>query len=65
VSLEERIETDILEISADYILTRYPSLSELAPFKQYTLDIASEKVSAAKRIFTRLEPEYRSILEDA
>lgn len=63
LDVSEGVINDLSELTIDYMVSRYPDVSESTPYKEYTEEIAQEKVDLAKRIFDSLRDRY-NILED-
>lgn len=57
------IGDDVIELTEDYMISRYPDVSEDAPFEEYDRNIASEKVLIATGIF--LKAEQKSAIIEA
>ncbi len=49
------IMDDLNELSADYMISRYPDVMDSVPFEEYDRDIALEKVAIARKIFEQLQ----------
>jgi HEPN domain-containing protein len=58
LGLSEEILDDVLDLTADYTLSRYPDVANHVPYEEYDEEIAREKVDKAKRIFERLRERY-------
>ncbi|MBU7009952.1 MAG: HEPN domain-containing protein [Theionarchaea archaeon] len=54
LDVSEGVINDLSELTIDYMVSRYPDVSESTPYKEYTEEIAQEKVDLAKRIFDSL-----------
>ena len=52
-------------LTADYMLSRYPDVSDLVPYEQYDLALANEKVRAARSVFALLKERYADLLPEA
>jgi HEPN domain-containing protein len=63
LDISEEVIDDLSELTIDYMVARYPDVSESTPYEEYTEEIAQEKVDLAKRIFDSLRDRY-SVLED-
>jgi HEPN domain-containing protein len=46
---------DLAELSADYMISRYPDISGGVPYEEYDIETAKEKVAVAKKIFDKLK----------
>ena len=62
LDLPDTVFTIIYELIPDYTFSRYPDVSDLVPYEQYTESVASAKVAAAKRVFDLVQKEYEDIL---
>ena len=49
-------------LTADYMLSRYPDVSDLVPYEQYDEALANEKVRAARSVFALLKERYAGLL---
>ncbi len=61
LGLSGKVIDDVLDLTADYMFSRYPDVAELVPFEEYNENIAKEKVDKAKRIFKSLRKKYKEI----
>jgi Uncharacterized conserved protein related to C-terminal domain of eukaryotic chaperone, SACSIN len=50
LNVSDEVMNHVFELTADYILSRYPDVSKDVPYKQYNKKIAEEKVASAKRV---------------
>lgn len=48
--LSDELQDEIAELTVDYTLSRYPDISDMIPYEQYTKDIALRKLNIAKRV---------------
>lgn len=62
ISLENILEY-LYDLSVDYQFARYPDMSDIVPYRQYTESIARRKVNNARYIFEFLKDTYTSLLE--
>lgn len=60
VSADVRFHIDGL--AADYMLSRYPDVSDQVPYEQYDRALADEKVRAASKVFELLRGRYADLL---
>jgi HEPN domain-containing protein len=51
-------------LTGDYIIARYPDVTEQVPYEIYTENIAKSKVEKAKLIFAQLENRYKELLKN-
>ena len=58
LGLPEEILDDVLDLTADHTLSRYPDVANHVPYEEYDEEIAQEKIDKAKRIFERLRERY-------
>lgn len=61
LGLADDIIDDLNELAADYMISRYPDVSDTVPYEEYSKDIAVEKVTTAKNIFAKLSDRYISL----
>ncbi len=61
LGLTDDVVDDLDELAADYMISRYPDVSDTVPFEGYDKDIALEKVAVAKRVFEKLGDRYISL----
>jgi HEPN domain-containing protein len=54
LNLEDELRGEVLDFSADYMIARYPDVSDHVPYEEYTSDVALDKVERCKNIFARL-----------
>ncbi|MDZ7292883.1 MAG: HEPN domain-containing protein [candidate division KSB1 bacterium] len=64
LNLSDETISDILSLTPDYTLSRYPDVSEDVPYEQYDEEIAQEKINTAKRIFESLKERYKPLEVD-
>jgi len=62
LELPAAVRVHIDGLSADYMLSRYPDVSDLVPYEQYDEALANEKVRAARSVFEPLKERYRDLL---
>lgn len=48
--LPDELQEEIMGLTIDYTLSRYPDVSNEIPYEQYTKDIAVEKLQIAKKV---------------
>ena len=58
LELSQEIIDKVIELTADYTISRYPDIGEVVPYEEYDEDIAKEKVKIAKEIFDSLTKQY-------
>jgi len=63
ISASKEVTNLIEDISADYLVSRYPDMSEEIPFEQYDRELSTQKFNAAKQIFSLLKSAYSQLLE--
>jgi HEPN domain-containing protein len=56
LNLPQELIDDILDLTVDYTLARYPDVGFRVPFEEYTEEIAREKVKRAQRVFAEVRP---------
>ncbi len=61
LNLSKGIMNDIIDLASDYMVSRYPDVSDEVPFELYDKETATAKTKSAKRIFEALK-EDTSIL---
>lgn len=54
----------LIDLTIDYIFSRYPDVSEKVPYEMYTENIAMSKLEKAKSIFTQLKDRYEDLLKN-
>lgn len=64
LGLSEEMMSYVIDLTADYMFSKYPDVSDNVPFELYDEKIAREKLSFAKLIFADLENKIRIIEED-
>lgn len=65
LNLSEEVLDNILDLTGDYTLSRYPDVADLVPYEAYDKEIATEKVEKAKQIFELLKEKYKNLKEYA
>lgn len=63
LELPDALVATVSDLNIDYTVARYPDVTELAPFEEYTEDIAVEKVAAARRVFDVLADDGQAVVE--
>jgi HEPN domain-containing protein len=63
LSLDDEVIDEILDLTADYIFSRYPDVSEHLPYEEYDEEIATEKVELAKRVFSAVLKKFPGLKE--
>ena len=58
LGLSQDVMDNVIDLSSDYSLFRYPDTGVEASYEQYNLEIAIEKVEKAKRVFEVLMDKY-------
>jgi HEPN domain-containing protein len=56
--LPNKLLEEVFDLAADYMLSRYPDVSDKIPYELYDEFMASEKVSRAKTIISYLQGNY-------
>jgi len=64
LNVAEPVLVHVNGLSADYMLARYPDVSDAVPYEQYSEAVAREKVRAAKRVFELLQDRYAQRQDD-
>jgi len=64
LALPSEARVHIEGLTADYMLSRYPDVSDSVPYEQYDEALAREKVRAAQSIFALLEERYADLLRE-
>jgi HEPN domain-containing protein len=54
LGLPQDVLEDVLDLTVDYMLARYPDAGFHVPFEEYSQEIAQDKVNRAQRIFSRV-----------
>jgi HEPN domain-containing protein len=54
LKLPQELTEDILDLTIDYTLARYPDVGFHVPYEEYSEEIAKDKVKRAQRIFSLL-----------
>lgn len=62
LELTDEVFMYLYELVPDYTFSRYPDVTDLAPYKQYNESIAWAKVSSAKHVFRLLKTQYQDII---
>lgn len=57
LDLSEEVLNDVIELSSDYMFSRYPDVSDEVPFELYDEETAKLKVGCAKRIFNAVKED--------
>ncbi|MBT3271418.1 hypothetical protein HN371_30040 [Candidatus Poribacteria bacterium] len=63
LELPDALVAAVSDLNIDYTVARYPDVTELAPFEEYTEDVAIEKVAAARAVFEALLNPERAVAE--
>lgn len=50
LNLPEELQDEIKELTVDYMLSRYPDVSEEVPYEQYSKEISMEKLKIAREV---------------
>jgi len=61
LGLPPEVRTHIDGLTADYMLSRYPDVSDSVPYEQYDRALANEKVRAAQNVFRMLKDRYADL----
>jgi HEPN domain-containing protein len=62
LGLPPEVRTHIDGLTADYMLSRYPDVTDCVPYEQYNCALAGEKVRAAQNVFRMLKESYADLL---
>jgi HEPN domain-containing protein len=62
LGVPEEVKFHVQGLLADYMVARYPDVSDTVPYEQYTVAIAREKVGAATQVFELLKSRYAETL---
>lgn len=62
LELPSEVRTHIDGLTADYMLSRYPDVTDQVPYEQYDRALAGEKVRAAQSVFRMLKERYADLL---
>ena len=65
LDLPAAVRVHIDGLTADYMLSRYPDVSDRVPYEQYDEALANEKVRAARSVFVLLKERYADLLPEA
>jgi HEPN domain-containing protein len=58
LNLPDELIHEIYELTSDYILSRYPDVSETVPYEQYSEEIAKEKLGIAKKVLNYFKKRW-------
>jgi HEPN domain-containing protein len=61
LGISGEILNDVLDLTADYMFSRYPDVGDRVPYEEYDIHLAKEKVGKAKRIFDYLKIRYKQL----
>lgn len=64
LNISNDILDKVIDLTGDYIIARYPDVTEQVPYEIYTENIAKSKVEKAKHIFAELENRYKELLKN-
>lgn len=64
LNLSDKILDEVIDLTSDYIFSRYPDVSQHVPYEEYTKEIATNRVAKAKTIFNKLKPEWKGELNN-
>jgi len=64
LDLPPEVHVHIDGLTADYMLSRYPDVSDLVPYEQYDEALANEKVRAARSVFAQLKKRYADLMPE-
>ncbi len=51
IDLPEDLRKSIISLTIDYFFSRYPDVSDMVPYKQYTEEIVKEKIEIVEKVF--------------
>ena len=54
----------LIDLSGEYMLTRYPDVAEKTPYEEYTREMAEEKTGIARSVFTALRSRFAPLEEN-
>jgi len=59
------VQVHVDGLTADYMLSRYPDVSDQVPYEQYDEALANEKVRAASSVFALLKERYADLMPES
>ncbi|MCX6842216.1 MAG: HEPN domain-containing protein [candidate division WOR-3 bacterium] len=65
LDLPPEVQVHIDGLTADYMLSRYPDVSDQVPYEQYDEALANEKVRAARSVFALLKERYADLMPES
>jgi len=65
LDLPPEVQVHIDGLTADYMLSRYPDVSDQVPYEQYDEALANEKVRAARSVFALLKEGYADLMPES
>lgn len=65
LDLPPEVQVHVDGLTADYMLSRYPDVSDQVPYEQYDEALANEKVRAASSVFALLKERYADLMPES
>jgi HEPN domain-containing protein len=65
LDLPPEVQGHVDGLTADYMLSRYPDVSDQVPYEQYDEALANEKVRAAGSVFALLKERYSDLMPES
>jgi HEPN domain-containing protein len=65
LDLPPEVQVHVDGLTADYMLSRYPDVSDQVPYEQYDEALANEKVRAARSVFALLKERYADLMPES
>lgn len=65
LDLPPEVQVHVDGLTADYMLSRYPDVSDQVPYEQYDEALANEKVRAASSVFALLKEHYADLMPES
>jgi len=59
LKIDKNILDEVIDLTSDYIFSRYPDVGDQVPFEEYTENMAIIRVNKAKKIFKALKERYK------
>lgn len=63
LKIPDSLLDDVLELTADYMLARYPDVADHVPYEEYDESISREKVHRAQNIFSGLTLRLKDLAD--
>jgi len=61
LELPKELREEILDLTPDYTLSRYPDVTDLIPYEHYDQQIAKEKVATARKVLEYFETTWEKL----